>query len=65
MQYVDISSSTNIIEAEHNTIPEVKIFSIQGALLLHAKGNEIDLSSLPSGIYVAKVDGVFLKVVKR
>jgi len=48
-----------------NVAPEIKIFSIQGVLLLQTKGNQIDLSSLANGIYFAEVDKVFRKVVKQ
>ena len=44
---------------------EVKIYSIQGALLVNTKGNEIDVSSLPSGIYIVEVNGVCKKLVKQ
>jgi len=58
---------TNILNIEtlnSNKIPETKIYSIQGALLLNTKGSQIDVSSLPSGIYIAKIDGVSRKFVK-
>jgi hypothetical protein len=63
--YPNPISNILYIEVEYNIIPEVKIFFFLWALLLHAKGNQIDVSSLPRGIYVAKVDGVCLKVVKQ
>jgi len=45
--------------------PDVKIYSIQGALLFHKKGNRIDVSSLASGVYIAEVNGVCRKIVKQ
>ena len=58
---------TNIlhIETGSNVAPEIKVFSIQGVLLLQTKGNEIDLSSLRTGIYFAEIDGVCRKVVRQ
>ena len=53
------------IETENSITPEINIYSIQGVLLMNSKGNQIDVSSLPNGIYMAKIDGVFRKVVKR
>lgn len=45
-------------------VPEVKIYSVQGILLMDVKGDRIDVSSLPQGIYIANINGVCLKVVK-
>jgi len=58
---------SNILHIETNLaeIPEVKIYSIQGVLLMHVKGNQIDVSSLPNGIYIAEVNGISRKVVKQ
>jgi len=53
------------VETGSNVAPEIKVYSIQGILLLQAKGNEIDISSLDRGIYFAEIDGVCRKVVKQ
>jgi hypothetical protein len=53
------------IETDNNIMPEIKIYSIQGVLLLHEKGNQIDVSALSSGIYIVDIDGVRRKIVKR
>jgi len=54
------------IETEDNAFPPfVEIFSIQGSLLLSARENQIDVSALPSGIYVANINGVGRKFVKK
>jgi hypothetical protein len=54
------------IEVENsNTIPEIKLYSIQGVLLINTKGNQIDVSSLSNGIYIAEIDGVCRKIVKQ
>ncbi|MCL2311083.1 MAG: T9SS type A sorting domain-containing protein [Firmicutes bacterium] len=58
---------SNILHIETNNavIPEIKIYSIQGVLLINTKGKQIDVSSLPSGIYIAEIDGVRQKIVKQ
>lgn len=53
------------IETDTNIVPEVKIYSIQGQLLLNIKGNYIDVSSLSTGIYIANINGQCIKVVKQ
>jgi hypothetical protein len=54
------------IETENaNSIPEIKIYSIQGVLLLSTKGNQIDVSSLSSGIYIARIDKICRKIIKQ
>ena len=59
---------SDILYIEKNNInetPEVKIYSIQGVLLMNIKGNQIDVSSLQNGIYIAEIDGSFRKFVKQ
>jgi hypothetical protein len=50
----------------HNldVVPEVKIYSIQGVLLMQTKGNNIDVVLLPNGMYIAEIAGVFKKFIK-
>jgi len=55
----------NIETGNNDMFPEVKIYSIQGALLVNTKGNRIDISALPNGVYIANVNGQTLKVVKQ
>jgi len=52
------------IETDNGIAPEVKIYSMQGALLMNVKGNTINLSSLSSGIYIAEINGKSQKIVK-
>jgi len=47
------------------TPPEVKIYSLQGVLVLQTNGNQIDVSSLPAGCYVANVNGINRKIIKQ
>jgi hypothetical protein len=49
---------SNLLNVETNNLslaPEVNIYSTQGILLLHTKGNQIDVSSLPRGIYFVRI----------
>jgi len=48
-----------------NTVAEVKIYSTQGVLLIDTKGKQVDVSSLSSGIYIARIDGVHRKFIKQ
>jgi len=59
---------SHILHIETNNLtefPEVKIYSIQGVLLMNVKENQIDISSLPSGIYIANINGMNRKIVKQ
>jgi len=47
------------------TPPEVKIYSLQGVLVLQTNENQIDVSSLPAGFYVANVNGINRKIIKQ
>jgi len=60
-----VSDILNIETPNSNIIPEIKIYSIQGALLLHTKGNRMDVSALSNGIYIANINGVCKKIVKK
>jgi hypothetical protein len=60
-----VSNILNIKTENLDITPNVKIYSIQGALILHVKGNQIDVSRLPNGIYIAEINGVCKKVVKQ
>ena len=60
-----VSSTLNIETGNNDILPEVKIYSIQGALLINTKGNKIDVSSLANGFYIADVNGQTFKMVKQ
>jgi hypothetical protein len=60
-----VSTLLNIKTENPDIIPNVKIYSIQGSLLLQTKGNQIDVSALPSGVYIVEIDGVCRKIVKQ
>ena len=63
--YPNPVSGTLYIESQTGITPEVKIYSIQGELLINIKDNRIDFSSYPSGIYIAKINGKSHKIVKQ
>ena len=64
--YPNPVSNTLYINLENApTPPEVKIYSLQGVLLLQTQGNQIDVSSLPAGFYVANVNGINRKIIKQ
>jgi hypothetical protein len=44
---------------------DIKLYDIQGKKLQEIRGNQIDISSYPQGMYFLKVDGKTLKVVKE
>ena len=44
---------------------EVKLYSLQGVLLQQTFGNQVDLSSYSSGMYLLQVDGKMTKVIKE
>ncbi|MCL2291337.1 MAG: T9SS type A sorting domain-containing protein [Bacteroidetes bacterium] len=60
-----ISNILFIETGNANIISKIKIYSIEGILLINTQGNQIDVSSLSSGIYIAEVDGVCRKIVKQ
>jgi hypothetical protein len=60
-----VSNILHIETSNPNSTLEVQIYSIQGVLLMNEKGNRIDVSSLTSGIYLVKTDGIYRKIVKQ
>jgi hypothetical protein len=48
-----------------NSIPEVKIYSMQGTLMMTAKGNQINVSSLLRGMYIVKISTEVGQVVRK
>ena len=53
------------IRTNANTTPQVKLYSLQGMLLLNTTGNEVDLSRFANGIYILQVDNQRVKIVKQ
>jgi hypothetical protein len=60
-----VSDILHISIENADIIPDVKIYSIQGALLLQKQSNQIDVSSLQRGIYFAIVNAQCKKFVKQ
>ncbi len=44
---------------------DIKLYDIQGKKLREIRGNQIDISSYPQGMYFLKVEGKTLKIVKE
>ena len=44
---------------------DIKLYDIQGKKLQEIRGNQIDISSYPQGMYFLKVEGKILKIVKE
>ena len=57
-----------ILEADFTSVKEFEIYTIHGELMitgqLNSDVNKIDLSSLPSNIYLVKIENQLLKVMK-
>ena len=53
------------IETNGNTLPEVRIYTVIGKLTRITKGNKIDLSDLPNGVYILQIENQRVRVVKR
>jgi hypothetical protein len=59
-----VSDILHIKTANIDAMPEIMLYSIQGALLATAKGNQIDVTFLPDGVYFVNIDGICRKIVK-
>jgi hypothetical protein len=53
------------IQTGNETIPEVKLYAIDGRMLQHVYSSEINISNYPAGIYFVQVEGRTMKVVKE
>ena len=49
------------IDGEYN---EARVYNMQGVLVAEATEGNIDLNSVPAGVYIVNVDGKSFKVVK-
>lgn len=59
-----ISITGNILTISGNT-NDIKFFSLDGQLVMQAKGSQVDISGLPNGAYIVKTDSLTTKIVKR
>lgn len=57
---VELSPGRYFIEGATN----IRVFGINGSLLLDTKGETVDLSDLAKGVYLLKTDGVTYKVLR-
>jgi hypothetical protein len=53
------------IEATNKKAPSIKVYNLQGRLLLQTQGNEVDLSDCSNGTYLLQIDGQTIKVEKK
>jgi len=59
-----INSSTSLTNL-NEIINKIEVFNLQGKLILQPTTNPFDISTLPEGIYMVKVNGETVKVVKK
>ena len=59
-----ISITGNILTISGNT-NDIKFFSLDGQLVMQAKGSQVDISGMPNGAYIVKTDSLTTKIVKR
>ena len=59
-----ISITGNILTISGNT-NDINFFSLDGQLVMQAKGSQVDISGLPNGAYIVKTDSLTTKIVKR
>lgn len=59
-----ISITGNILTISGNT-NDINFFSLDGQLVMQAKGSQVDISGMPNGAYIVKTDSLTTKIVKR
>ncbi len=50
---------------QSETLTEIQVFDLKGKLVLQPTENPFDMSALPKGVYLVKVNGETVKVVKK
>jgi len=63
--YPNPTSNIVYVKTENGTIPEVKVYSLDGRLLQQICKTEIDLSEYSAGVYLLSLDGQMVKIVKK
>ena len=53
------------IQTVNDVLPDVNVYSITGNLLISESANQINISSLPKGIYIFKIGSKHLRVIKE
>jgi len=63
--YPNPTSNIIYLQTESASIPEVKIYSLDGRLLQQIRNTEIDLSCYSVGVYLLSIDGQSVKIIKK
>jgi hypothetical protein len=63
--YPNPVSDKLVIETPNQATPEIKLYNLQGKLLLQTQSNEIDLSGFEAGTYLLKANGETIKLVRK
>jgi hypothetical protein len=53
------------IETGSSNIPEVRLYTLQGKLLLRTRSKQVDLSSFSNGVYLLSVEEKVVKMIKK
>ncbi|GHT43316.1 hypothetical protein AGMMS49965_16860 [Bacteroidia bacterium] len=57
--------TTGVVFVDNANGAEIKVYNLNGALLHRTRESRVDLSGEPSGVYLLRVGGATLKVVKK
>ncbi|GHT19491.1 hypothetical protein AGMMS4957_03850 [Bacteroidia bacterium] len=57
--------TTDVFSVDNADGAEIKVYNLNGALLHRTRESRVDLSGEPSGVYLLRVGGEALKVVKK
>jgi len=63
--YPNPTTDKVFIETANGDVPMVRVFNMQGTLLLQTQANEINMANYVKGIYLLEIDGETTKVVKK
>ena len=63
--YPNPTSDIVYIKTESDSIPEIKLFSVDDRLLQQVRSVEIDMSKYDSGIYFMQIEREVVKIVKK
>jgi hypothetical protein len=63
--YPNPASDKVVIETAGKAIPEIKLYDLQGKLLLQTQSKEINVSGLEAGAYLLKVNDQPVKLIKK
>ncbi|MDR1679051.1 MAG: T9SS type A sorting domain-containing protein [Prevotellaceae bacterium] len=63
--YPNPSTGMLYIKTADGVTPVLKLYSLQGAKLFETQSNEMNLSAYPQGLYLLKVNGETMKIMKQ